>query len=127
MQGEAQEQDRRPAGEPEQREFTLAELFAPPAASGAGAEQPAPPAAEPGPEQTELYRQVEAVLDELRPYIQMDGGDIELLGIEDGVVRVRMHGACVGCSASMYTLQLGVEQRLRETVPGIRYVEAVEF
>jgi len=56
-----------------------------------------------------LRERVEQVLDTIRPYIQGDGGDIELLDVTDGVVQIRLAGACVGCMHSMMTLQLGVE------------------
>lgn len=68
-------------------------------------------------------RAVTDVVDEFRPYIRADGGDIELLGVDaDGTVRVRLKGACAGCPASFMTLQLGLEQRLRERVPVVRTV-----
>ncbi len=107
----------------------LADLFAP-ESSAAGSQAQAGGEAQGRDEakrdKRALMAQVEEVLEELRPYIQMDGGDIELVDVtDDGVVQVRMHGACVGCSASIYTLQLGVEQRLKESIPEIRYVEAV--
>ncbi len=73
-----------------------------------------------------LLQQVETVLAELRPAIQMDGGNIELVSVNDGVVSVRLHGACTHCPMSLYTLKLGVQERLIEQVPGIREVVAVE-
>ena len=69
---------------------------------------------------------IEQVLVQLRPKVQMDGGDIELVTFEAGVVHVRMHGACVGCPASMYTLKLGVEAALKEVVPSVTSVVSVE-
>ena len=54
-----------------------------------------------------------------------DGGDITLVSVIDGVVKVTMHGACVGCSSSLYTLQLGIERKLKEEIPGIKYIEAI--
>jgi Fe-S cluster biogenesis protein NfuA len=62
---------------------------------------------------------VEEVLDKVRPYLQRDGGDIELLGIQDGVVYVRLLGACIGCSSLDVTLKDGVEALILEYVPGI--------
>ena len=62
---------------------------------------------------------VEEVLDKVRPYLQRDGGDIELLGIQDGVVYVRLLGACMGCSSLDVTLKDGVEALILEYVPGI--------
>ena len=62
----------------------------------------------------------EEALDEVRGYIESHGGDIELLGVEDGVVHVALGGACQGCAASAMTLRRGVEQALREHMPGFR-------
>ena len=70
---------------------------------------------------------VEQVLDTIRPYIQGDGGDIELLDIVGGIVQIRLAGACVGCMHSMMTLQAGVERMLKEAVPEIKGVEAMPF
>lgn len=72
-----------------------------------------------------LYEQVEEALDTVRPAIAMDGGNVELLDIEDGVVTLRMMGACGGCPMSTMTLKQGIEQRLREMVPGIERVDAI--
>jgi Fe-S cluster biogenesis protein NfuA len=72
-----------------------------------------------------LLERVQAVIDTIRPLIQADGGDIQLVGIEDGVVQVRLHGACVSCPMSRMTLKMGVEQHLRELIPEINSVEAV--
>jgi len=69
---------------------------------------------------------VEKALKELRPQLQADGGDIELLGVEKGVVKVKMKGACAGCPMSTMTLQLGVENFLKKKIPGIVRVEAVQ-
>ena len=74
-----------------------------------------------------LRERVEQVLDTIRPYIQGDGGDIELVDVTDGVVQIRLAGACVGCMHSMMTLQLGVERMLKEAVPEIKAVEAMPF
>ncbi len=68
---------------------------------------------------------VEAI-DAIRPALQMDGGDIELIGVnEDGVVQVKLSGACDSCSISWLTLKGGVERILKERVPGVTSVEAV--
>lgn len=67
------------------------------------------------------------MLNLIRPAVQSDGGDIELVEVTpDRVVRVRLHGACVGCPSSSVTLRLGIERNLREHVPAIEGVEAVE-
>jgi len=68
---------------------------------------------------------VQAILDLIRPAVQSDGGDIELLDVtQSGVVRVRMHGACVGCPSSGITLRQGIERNLREHVPEVTGVQA---
>lgn len=74
----------------------------------------------------EIKAKVQAALDELRPAIQMDGGDVELVDItEDGVVQVRLMGACGGCPMSMVTLQAGIERIIRRKVPEIAGVAAI--
>lgn len=77
--------------------------------------------------ESEMRGKVEQVLDTIRPYIQGDGGDIELLDIVGGIVQIRLAGACVGCMHSMMTLQAGVERMLKEAVPEIKGVEAMPF
>lgn len=74
----------------------------------------------------DLNQRVTDVINGIRPYIQADGGDIELVGVEaDGTVKVRLRGACAGCPASQVTLKQGIERTLRERVPEIREVVAV--
>ena len=72
-----------------------------------------------------MKEQVEKVLEEIRPGLQADGGDVELVDIEDGVVKVRLKGACAGCPMSQMTLSFGIEKILKEKVPGVTKVEAV--
>jgi Fe-S cluster biogenesis protein NfuA len=74
-----------------------------------------------------LKDKVMKAIEELRPHLQADGGDIELVGVDEdkGVVRVRLEGACVGCPMAQSTLQLGVEQFLKKKIPEIKWVEAV--
>ena len=79
------------------------------------------------PETTELQARVQQVLDTIRPHVQADGGDIELVDIVDGVVQIRLAGSCVGCMYSMMTLQAGVERMLKEQVPEVKAVEAAPF
>lgn len=67
---------------------------------------------------------LQAALDYIRPAIQMDGGDIVLLGAEDGVVNLQMVGACGGCPMSMMTLKAGIERILVDRVPGVVEVTA---
>jgi Fe-S cluster biogenesis protein NfuA len=73
----------------------------------------------------DMKNRVTSALDEVRPALQMDGGDVELVGIEDGVVQVRLLGACGGCPMATMTLVGFVEERLRARVPEIRQVVSV--
>lgn len=66
-----------------------------------------------------MYEQVLEIIEKIKPYIQRDGGDIELVKVEDGIVYVLMKGACVGCSLIDLTLIDGLERLLIEQVPGI--------
>lgn len=68
---------------------------------------------------------LQETLDYIRPAIQMDGGDIVLLGVDDGVVNLQMVGACGGCPMSMMTLKAGIERILTDRVPGVTEVTAV--
>lgn len=75
----------------------------------------------------ELIQKVEDALDEIRPFLQTDGGDITLLGIEEGkTVRVQLEGACVGCSVNQMTLKSGVEMTIKKHAPQIESVINVE-
>jgi Fe-S cluster biogenesis protein NfuA len=67
------------------------------------------------------------VLETIRPGLQMDGGDIELVGVAEGVVKVRLTGACSGCPMSAMTLQMGVERAIRREIPEVVRVESVPF
>lgn len=81
---------------------------------------------QPPPAHDDLHTQVQGVLDLIRPAVQSDGGDVELVSVSpDGVVDVRLHGACVGCPSSTITLQTGIERSLRQRVPGVTAVRAV--
>lgn len=66
---------------------------------------------------------VETVLDELRPYLMADGGNVELVEIDGPIVRLRLQGACGSCPSSTMTLKMGIERRLREYIPEIAEVE----
>ncbi len=67
---------------------------------------------------SDLMARLEAFVDsDVRPFLQQDGGDIELKGVEDGIVLVNLHGACGTCPSSIMTLQFGVERRLKEVFP----------
>ncbi|MCA9769968.1 NifU family protein [Candidatus Dependentiae bacterium] len=71
-------------------------------------------------------RKIEQVLEQLRPNIQMDGGDITFVKYVDGVVYVKLHGACAGCALSTQTLKMGVEQALRDEISDVYEVQTVE-
>ena len=75
---------------------------------------------------TTIQDQVNEALDTIRPAIQLDGGDIELQSVEGGVVTVHLLGTCESCPISPVTLRHGVERILRERVPGITEVVAIE-
>ena len=72
-----------------------------------------------------MKTEVAKALDEVRPHLQVDGGDVELVDVEDGVVKVRLKGACAGCPMSQMTVKWGVENYLKKKVPGVKSVEAV--
>ncbi|MDG5788894.1 NifU family protein [Bacillus shivajii] len=72
-----------------------------------------------------MEEQVQEVLDKLRPFLLRDGGDVELVGIDEGVVKVRLMGACGSCPSSTITLKAGIERALLEEVPGVTELEQV--
>ncbi|MGO9409359.1 MAG: NifU family protein [Spirochaetia bacterium] len=73
-----------------------------------------------------MRERVQEVIDEIRPMLQADGGDVELVEVsEDGVVKVRLTGACGGCPMSQVTLSQGIESRLKASVPEVTRVESV--
>jgi Fe-S cluster biogenesis protein NfuA len=69
--------------------------------------------------------QVQKELDKIRPSLQMDGGDVELIGVEDGLVKVKLQGACAGCAFSQQTLKNGIERFLKEKLPEVKEVISV--
>lgn len=69
--------------------------------------------------------EIKKVIDEIRPQLKTHGGDVELVGIEDGIVKVNLTGACAGCPMSQITLQNGIEKYLKEKIPEVKKVEAV--
>jgi len=74
-----------------------------------------------------LKEQVEKVLDQLRPALKADGGDVELVEVTAaGIVKLRLKGACGCCPMSTYTLKLGIEQKLKEEIPEVKKVEQVK-
>ena len=74
----------------------------------------------------DLNERVEATLAMIRPSLQADGGDVELVGIEDGIVKVKLQGACHGCPMAAMTLQMGIERILKTEGPEVKGVEKVE-
>ena len=70
-----------------------------------------------------MKEKVEEALEHIRPALQADGGDIELVSIEGGVVKVRLRGACGSCPSALMTLKYGVEERLKEEIPEVKSVE----
>lgn len=75
---------------------------------------------------TGLHERVQAALEQVRPALQADGGDVELLGVkDDGTVQVRLQGACHGCPMAAMTLQMGIERVLKSQVPEVTAVENV--
>ena len=68
---------------------------------------------------------VETVLDDLRPYLMADGGNVELVELDGPIVKLRLQGACGSCPSSTMTLRMGIERRLREFIPEIAEVEQV--
>lgn len=73
-----------------------------------------------------MKEEVQAALDDVRPHLQMDGGDVELVEVtDDGVVKVKLKGSCSGCPMSQMTLKWGVENYLKKKIPEVKSVEAV--
>lgn len=72
-----------------------------------------------------IREQVEKAIEEIRPHLQADGGDIELVDIENGIAKVRLKGACAGCPMSTMTIKWGVESFLKKKVPEIAKVETI--
>ena len=72
-----------------------------------------------------MKEKVEKSLDKVRPALMGDGGNVELIEVEDGVVKVKLTGACSGCPMSQMTLKLGIERHLKKEVPEIKEVVAV--
>ena len=72
-----------------------------------------------------MREKVEGALREIRPSLQADGGDVELVNVENGIVKVRLTGACGGCPMSQITLNQGIEQHIKKAIPEILSVEAV--
>ena len=72
-----------------------------------------------------MRERVEKIIDKIRPILQADGGNIELVDVVDGIVKVRLMGACAGCQGAQMTLKMGVEKTLKEEIPEVISVEAI--
>lgn len=73
-----------------------------------------------------MQEDVEMVLETIRPSLMADGGNVELVDIDDGVVKLRLIGSCSSCSSSIMTLKMGIERALKKAVPMVRCIESVE-
>ncbi|MFV1959192.1 MAG: NifU family protein [Planctomycetota bacterium] len=69
---------------------------------------------------------MQALLQQIRPYLQRDGGDLEYVAYEDGVVSLKLRGACTSCPSATITLKMGIERALRDHIPEVKEVVAVE-
>ena len=72
-----------------------------------------------------MREQVEEVLEKIRPSLVRDGGNVELIDVDDGVVKVTLTGACAGCAMSTLTLKMGIERLLKQEIPEVKEVVAV--
>lgn len=72
-----------------------------------------------------MKKRVEEILNKIRPSLQADGGDVELVEVKDGIVKLRLQGACAGCPMSQMTLKLGIERELKKAIPEIKEVVSV--
>ncbi len=72
-----------------------------------------------------MEQEIEEVLDKIRPALQADGGDVELVDVENGIVSVRLTGACVGCPLASVTLKHGIERLLKNEIPEVEEVKSV--
>jgi len=72
-----------------------------------------------------MLEQVKKVLDKVRPSLQADGGDVKLISVDDGVVKVKLTGSCGSCPFSQMTLKMGIERAIKEEIPDIKEVIAI--
>ena len=72
-----------------------------------------------------MKEKVQAAINKVRPMLQADGGDVELVAVDKGIVTVRLKGACSGCPMSQMTLKNGIERMLKEQIPEVQSVESV--
>ncbi len=73
-----------------------------------------------------MKEQVEEAIKKIRPMLQADGGDVEFVDVEDGIVKVRLQGACAGCPMSQMTVKNGIERLLKQEIPEVKSVESVQ-
>ena len=74
-----------------------------------------------------MKERIQAAIDKIRPMLKADGGDVELIGVsDDGIVQVRLQGACAGCPMSQMTLKNGIERVIKQEVPEVKSVESVQ-
>src|SRR5437868_12499929 len=92
-------------------------MTAPDTGTGSKAAPAAPPTDE---------QKIQAILEEIRPYLQRDGGDCEFVSYENKIVSLKLHGACGTCPSSLMTLRMGIENALREQVPDVQGVVNVD-
>ena len=85
-----------------------------------------PPAPNPAAPVLSDPEKIKAMLEEIRPYLQRDGGDCEFVSYENRVVNIKLHGACGSCPSSLMTLRMGIENALREQVPEVQMVRNVD-
>jgi Fe-S cluster biogenesis protein NfuA len=74
---------------------------------------------------SDTIQQIHEVLEEIRPTLQADGGDVEFIDYNDGIVHVRMQGACGSCPMSLMTLKQGIESRMKARIPEVKSVEQI--
>ncbi len=73
-----------------------------------------------------MVNKIKEILSEMRPFIQAHGGDIQFASYQDSIVNVRLHGACINCPMSLYTLKLGILERLQQEIPEIRDIVTID-
>ena len=72
-----------------------------------------------------MKEKIQEAIDKIKPMLQADGGDVEFVDYEDGIVKVRLQGACAGCPMSQMTVKNGIEKMLKQEIPEIKSVEAI--
>lgn len=72
-----------------------------------------------------MKEKIQEIIDKIKPMLQADGGDIEFVDYEDGVVKVRLQGACAGCPLSQITIKSGIEKMIKQEIPEVKSVEAI--